>query len=219
MIVTRRRRKQFKIGRLTLPIIALAVIAFAFWWPPSHAAIFGGRMAPIWSRANTVYQRAAAPFHFAAQNRVITARNREIATLKSQLTAAQQQLTGESKKIVALKTEFGQAQAQAAVARTAHGTAPIALAGSSPFGVSASGTSTSSANDLSAGATPDMRRTAAVWAAMEPGNAAKVVQRLPVPYVARVLSLMSADAASQILDSLPASAAAKLTQENPGLRK
>ena len=53
---------------------------------------------------------------------------------------------------------------------------------------------------------------------MEPDNAAKVVQRLPVPYVARVLAQMSPDAVGAILDAVPATFAAQLTQENPQLK-
>jgi flagellar motility protein MotE (MotC chaperone) len=53
---------------------------------------------------------------------------------------------------------------------------------------------------------------------MEPENAAKVVERLPVPYVAQVLALMSPDDAGAILDAVPPAFAAQLTQENPGLK-
>jgi hypothetical protein len=74
-------------------------------------------------------------------------------------------------------------------------------------------------SDLSANATPDMKRTADYWAAMDPENAAKVVVRLPTPYVARILALMPPEAAGTILDNLPPSFAAKLTQEKPELKR
>jgi flagellar motility protein MotE (MotC chaperone) len=54
---------------------------------------------------------------------------------------------------------------------------------------------------------------------MEPDNAAKVIQKLPVPYVARVFSQMSPDAVGAILDALPSTYAAELTQENPELKR
>ena len=64
-----------------------------------------------------------------------------------------------------------------------------------------------------------MRRTAQVWANMDATNAAKVVQRLPIPYVARVLALMSPDDAGAILDAVPPAFAAQVTQENPQLKR
>jgi flagellar motility protein MotE (MotC chaperone) len=75
------------------------------------------------------------------------------------------------------------------------------------------------ANDLSSGATPDMQRTAKYWANMEPDNVAKVLPKLPIPYVARVLALMSPDDVGAILDALPAAYAAQLTQEHPELKR
>ena len=65
----------------------------------------------------------------------------------------------------------------------------------------------------------ELNRTAQYWANMEPENAAKVVEKLPVPYVARVLSQMSPDAVGAILDAVPATFAAELTQENPQLKR
>ncbi len=53
---------------------------------------------------------------------------------------------------------------------------------------------------------------------MQPENAAKVVQRLPIPYVAEVLALMSPDDAGSILDAVPPAFAAQVTQENPSLK-
>jgi flagellar motility protein MotE (MotC chaperone) len=64
-----------------------------------------------------------------------------------------------------------------------------------------------------------MRRTAAVWAAMDAESAAKVVQKLPQDYVARVFALMSPDAVGAILENLPASYAAQITQEHPQLHR
>ncbi|MDQ2992636.1 MAG: hypothetical protein M3R30_07465 [Candidatus Eremiobacteraeota bacterium] len=54
---------------------------------------------------------------------------------------------------------------------------------------------------------------------MDPENAVKVVQKLPVSYVAHILALMSPDAVGPILDALPPAYAASLTQEHPELRR
>jgi flagellar motility protein MotE (MotC chaperone) len=64
-----------------------------------------------------------------------------------------------------------------------------------------------------------MKRTADYWAAMDPENAAKVAQRLPTSYVARILALMPTEAAGTLLDNLPPTFAAKLTQEKPQLQR
>jgi flagellar motility protein MotE (MotC chaperone) len=64
-----------------------------------------------------------------------------------------------------------------------------------------------------------MRRIAQYWANMQPENAAKLVERLPAGYTAHVFSVMPPDAVGAILDALPAAYAAKLTQENPQLKR
>ncbi|MBV8488941.1 MAG: hypothetical protein JO199_00325, partial [Candidatus Eremiobacteraeota bacterium] len=46
MIVTRQRRKAFPWRRFILPVVAIALVIFAFVWPPSHNVIFGGPMSP-----------------------------------------------------------------------------------------------------------------------------------------------------------------------------
>ena len=54
---------------------------------------------------------------------------------------------------------------------------------------------------------------------MEPENAAKVIQKEPIPYVAHILALMAPDTVGSILDALPADYAAKLTADHPELKK
>ncbi len=63
-----------------------------------------------------------------------------------------------------------------------------------------------------AASSPDDRRLAATWAAMEPEKAAAVVQRLPDGQVTRVLAQMDADSAGAIMDALPTRIAARLSQ-------
>lgn len=223
MIVTRQRRKSFPWGRLMLPLLAIGIAAFALWWPPSHKVIFGGKMSSFWVSASTVYDRAAAPFHFAAQDKVITQKNKEIADFRSQTTAQTTQLTADKKKLAAMQSELNRAQADLAQARSGSATKLSSRTPTNQQSLSASNPTATSTQrvygDLASGATPDMRRTASAWAAMDPDTAAVVLQKLPVPYVARVMALMSPDSAAAILDALPASYAAKLTQENPDLRK
>ncbi|HTU71473.1 MAG TPA: hypothetical protein VMF11_14310 [Candidatus Baltobacteraceae bacterium] len=217
MIVTRRRRKPFPWKRLILPVIAIALVSFAIAWPPSRNAITGGPMAPMWQTVGSRFSTVAAPFRFAAQNQLLTAKNRLIKQLQSQIAGLQSQSEAKDKQISSLNAQIAQLQSQAANARSTT-TAPVAAPSTASLGV-ASGSAVSASGDLSAGATQDMRRTAQIWASMEPENAAKVVQRLPVPYVARVFALMSPDDAGAILDALPAAFAAQLTQENPELKR
>ncbi len=209
MIVTRRRRKPFPWRRLILPVIAVGLVIFAFSWTPSRNAIAGGPMAPLWESTSTSFGAVAAPFHFAAQNQVLTARNRQIEQLQAQIADLQAQGVAKDKQISGLNDQIAQLETQASNARTnASAVVPA------PAGITAS-----AAGDLASGATQDMRRTANYWASMDPENAAKVVQRLPVGYVARIFALMSPDAAGAILDALPTAYAAQLTQENPELKR
>jgi flagellar motility protein MotE (MotC chaperone) len=217
VIVTRRRRKPFPWKRLILPTIAIALAIVAFSWTPSRTVITSGPMAPVWQATGSRFDAIAAPFHFAAQNQLLTDRNRQIVALQAQIADLQSQAAAKDKQISSLNDQVAQLQSAAANARSSSGivaptgssaTSAVPVAGASP-----------AAGDLAAGASADMRRTANYWANMDPENAAKVVQKLPVPYVARVLALMSPDAVGAILDALPAGFAAQLTQENPELRR
>ncbi|HVA33607.1 MAG TPA: hypothetical protein VNG31_05630 [Candidatus Baltobacteraceae bacterium] len=214
MIVTRQRRKPFPYKRLILPIVAIVLLVVAFTWSPSRNAMLSGPMAPAARTAGGWLGTIAAPFHFAAQNQIITDRNRQIAVLQNQLTAAQNAGTQKDKRISNLQQQLEQVQAQLASAGSA-GPKPRGNSNAPP--ASASGTVGSAAAAPANGASPEMQRTAAYWTAMDPDNAAKVAQRLPPPYVARVLALMSPQAVGAILDALPPAYAAKLTQEHPEL--
>ncbi|GAC1359878.1 MAG: hypothetical protein NVSMB31_20210 [Vulcanimicrobiaceae bacterium] len=198
-----------------LPIIAVLMLVAAFVLPPSRNIIMGGPLAPMWRMLGAGMANVTKPFHFAAMNNEITARDHTITQLQTQMNDDKAQLADRDKQISALQSQVNQLT-QASVndrSKVAKAPAPAASAGSA-FGASASGGS-----DLTASATPDMRRTATQWAAMDAENAAKVVQRLPVQYSARILALMPADAAGQILNALPAPYAAALTQEHPELRR
>ena len=215
MIVTRQRRKPFPVGRLVLPLVAILAIIGALIWPPSRAAITSGPLSPLWQSLGPRFAVVAAPFHFAAQNQLIARRNHEIVTLQAQLANAQRSLATAQKDAAALKARVTQLDAQVAQ-KSAKVSTPSLRPAASPgaFGTS----STASSSNLAASATPDDRRVAADWAAMDPSKAAKVVQRLPVPYDAKIFSLMSASDVGAILDALPPAFAARITQENPTLK-
>ncbi|HEY8313150.1 MAG TPA: hypothetical protein VIG51_03165 [Candidatus Baltobacteraceae bacterium] len=207
MIVTRRRRKAFPWKRVVLPLLAVGLLVAAIVWPPSQQWLATGPFAPLWRSAQPV----AAPFHFAAQNRAIADRTREIATLRAQVADAKAQITDRDKQISSLRTQVNQLQTQAALAqspaRASVSSVPAPQSTSAAFG------------DLAQGATQDMRRTAQEWGAMDADAAAKVVQKLPLPYVAHIFALMSPDSAGAILEALPPAYAASLTQEHPELRR
>lgn len=225
MIVTRKRKKPFPFKRLLLPGVAILLVVFALSWGPSRDAMSSGPLGPVVQATGAWFETVAAPFHFAAQNQTITDLNRRIAALQTQLATAKSEAQTKDKKIADLQTQLDQAQTQLATANAS----PAAVRGSAPGkssplpGASVPGfggdSVATTGSDLAANATPDMKRTANYWAAMDPENAAKVAQRLPAPYVARILALMPAEAAGAILDNLPPTFAAKLTQERPDLSR
>lgn len=215
MIVTRQRPKPRQVHKILLPVIALVLLALAFILPPSRNLIVNGPLAPAFRVAGNFFENAAKPLHFAALNSEIGKRDRTIAQLQAQINDQKTQLAGRDKQISALQSQINQ-MAQQGVADRAKNV-PKAPAATSDAG-GGTGTPQTSGSDLTANATPDMRRTASQWSSMDAESAAKVVQKLPVPYVARVLALMPADAAGQILNALPPSYAAALTQEHPELR-
>jgi flagellar motility protein MotE (MotC chaperone) len=207
VIVTRQRRKPFPYKRLVLPLIAIALAAFALWWGPSRNAIAGGPLAPVWRSAGNWAATIAAPFHFAAQNQTITNLNRQIASLQSQLASAQNDGRSKEQRISQLQRQLDRLQTQAATARSSPASAVVRPAPAASAGAFGAG------SNAAANATPDMKRTAAYWGAMDPDNASKVIQRLSPAYVARVLALMDPQTVGAILDALPPAYAAKLTQE------
>jgi MgtE intracellular N domain len=231
LIVTRQRRKPFPWRMILLPAIAIALIVFAFVWAPSRNVIANGPLSPMYRVTGNAFANVAQPFHFAAQNQVITDRNRQIAVLSSQLAEAQSSVADKEKQVASLQGQIDQLQAEQASSRGNSSPAPRpaasaaggnAAAANNPPGAATAppGAQTGSLNgDLSAGATTDMRRVGQYWASMDPENAAKIVERLPTSYVARVFALMSPDSVAQILDGLPPKYAAQLTQENPQIQR
>lgn len=214
MIVTRRRRKPFPWRAVLLPLAAIAVLTGALAWAPSRNWIASGPAAPLWRALSPL----AAPFDLASQARTIQTQNGRIAALRKQIAQERDMVTSRDKQITALQTQVGTLQQQQALspARRTAPAVPASAATAGPFGGAAM---VGASGDLTAGATPDMRRTAADWAAMDPSAAAKILLKLPRSYDARILALMPSDAAGAILESLPPAFAAALTQEDPQLRR
>lgn len=186
MIVTRRRRRPLRLERALLPLAAFAALAFALLWPPSQHAI-----------VSTI----APPFTFAAQQQQIADRDRTIQALSVRLEQQRATAAADDARVEQLRRQV------AALAEQPHPPAP-AVRGTPPAAAAAA-SGVLSAQPPSAQAD---RHLAATWAAMDPEKAAAVVQRLPDDDVNRVLALMDADAAAQIMNALPAGTAARLAR-------
>lgn len=214
MIVTRKRRKPFRLQKYMPPLAAVGLIVLAFIWMPSHNAIFNGPLAPMWRALGSTSDRVVQPLHFVRQNAEISQKEQQIISLQRQIAADRTQTQTLNKQLTMLQTQLNESQQQQALERGR--VAPKSTAIRSAAG--AFGDPASAESDLSTSATPDLRRTANEWGSMDAENAAKVVQRLPISYVARVFAVIPSDAVGQILDNLSPAYAAQLTQEHPELR-
>ena len=203
MIVTRHRRRRSNVGRFLLPLAAIAALAIALVWPPSHDAIANGPLKPVWDGAARVLVAVATPFRFAAQQQQITDRNQQIRDLNVRLEAQRAAAADGDAKVQAL-----QQQVTALSNQPRPTPVPAVRATAAPPGANA-------VAGASAPATDADRRLAATWAAMDADKAAAVVQRLPDYQVVRGLALMDADSAAQILNALPTAVAARLSRAAP----
>jgi flagellar motility protein MotE (MotC chaperone) len=199
MIVTRRRKKKFPWKRALIALVAIALVAGVFWWTPSRT----------WIASTPPVKPVVQLFDPVGKQQQINAQDAQIAALRQQLASVQTQVTDRDKQISKLQTQVNDAQQQAVMANAAPSARPSPQASGAPAMTS----------DLSAQGMPDMRRTAQVWGAMDSEAAAKIVQRLPADYVVRVFALMSPDSVGAILENLPSSYAARLTQEHPELKR
>lgn len=204
MIVTRRRRKPFPWKRVLPAAIAIALLVGVFAWAPSRN----------WIAKQPVMTPVMKPFDAVGQMQTINSQNAQIASLQKQLEDARNQIADGDKQISGLQTQLNSAQQEAALAQAAK---PQPRATPVQSGTGTASTAAQNATDLSSQATPDMRRTADVWAAMDAESAAKVVQKLPDDYVARIFALMSPDSVGAILENLPPAYAARLTRDRPEL--
>jgi flagellar motility protein MotE (MotC chaperone) len=211
MIVTRQRpKKKFNPRKLILPLVSILVLGFALWWPPSQKRITGfvtnGPLNPIVARIGAFFTPYLAPLHFASQEQVIADRNRQIEALGGEIESQRKDSASKDAQIAALQFQIKQMQSAAAKAAEAtpspavRSVSAAAANGEAPVPVE-----TTSSTD-------DPKHAAAVWATMDPEQAAAVAQKLPADYTAKVLALMSNDAAGQLLGALPPDYAAKVSQ-------
>jgi len=199
MIVTRRRPKRRNYGRIVLPVLALAALAGALYWPPSHNVIFNGPLKPVWTFLGAAGSQAAKPLTFAAQQQQIADQNRKLRDDAAIREADRKDKEAKDAQIAALRSQVVQLQASdkatplpAPVAKPTAAAADLGLGGS-------------------AAAVPDdIRRTAAYWSSMDAEKAAAIAQRLPDDYVNRVFAQMAPDSVADIMNALPAKVAARL---------
>lgn len=209
MIVTRQRpKKKFNPRKVLLPVVALIALAFAMWWGPSRTRITGffvnGPLTPIAQRVAAFFTPYLAPLHFAAQEQVIADRNKQIEGLGSEIEGQRKDMASKDAQIAALQFQIKQLQSAASKAAEAS-PSPVPRAASGPNGEVP-------AAPVTAATTDDPKHAAAVWATMDPEQAAAVAQKLPADYTAKVLALMGNDAAGALLGALPAEYAAKVSQ-------
>jgi flagellar motility protein MotE (MotC chaperone) len=207
MIVTRQRpKKKFNPRKLLLPIVAIAALAFASWWPPSQKIIRGafssGPVVAIEGRVTGFFAPYLAPLHFAAQEQVIADRNRQIEALNGQLESQRKDMAAKDGQISGLQAQVRQLQdAYTKLAQATSSPAPVVRTASGGI-VPATPEPT----------TDDPKHAAAVWASMDPAQAAAVAQRLPPDYTAKVMALMDSDSAGALLGALPPTYAAKVAR-------
>lgn len=199
MIVTRQRRKPFPWRRVLILAAIAAIVAGAFAWPVSRALIAQSPPGQAVARSPM-----AAPFNAMALQRQTAAQAAQIQALQAQNASLQSALDRGNRRIAALQHRLH--------AHTARRTAPELGAAAHPSAAPAPAASTAPV-DLASTATPQDRRTAADWSAMDASAAAKIAQRLPMPEVERIFAVMQPDAVGPILEALPPAYAAKLTQE------
>ena len=204
MIVTRRRERKFSLRPLLLPVIALAALAGALIWPPSHKAIVDGPLAPVWSNL----AQLGRPFSFAYQNQVIADRNREIKSLNDRLEGDRKTVAARDSKIGALQDTLKRIQNAPSPPTSAPTIAKVA-----PVTGAGTPSTLGGATSQTAPQPDDIGRVAAYWGGMEADKAAAIVQRLPEDYVVRVFKKMSPDQVGEILAALPAVVAARLSAD------
>jgi flagellar motility protein MotE (MotC chaperone) len=200
MIVTRRRPKKRSMLPILLPLFAIAALAGALYWPPSHNVIVNGPLKPVWNAASGLGGTLARPFSFATQQQHIADQNREARRLNSTLEADRKTQADKDARIAALQTQVTQLQAQP----KATAVPPIVPKAKTAAGAAGNPADTASAPE-------NVKRTAAYWSSMDAEKAAAIVQRLPDDYVNQVFAQMPADSVADIMNTLPPKVAARLT--------
>lgn len=213
-IITRQRKKKRSVRGLLLPVVAIALLVAAIFWPPSRSWFQNGPLHPIWALTGAGWNVVAQPLHWAAQNQLIADKNRELRRLNALLDAQRAEVASKDERIKSVENQMKATLASIANATPTPGPgaqgpqgppgAPGAPGASAPQQVAVSGSSSS-----------EIARTAAYWNSMDPEKAAAVVKKLPVEYVSKVFAKMPSDQVAEIMNSLPPSDAAKFAGAVP----
>jgi flagellar motility protein MotE (MotC chaperone) len=206
VIVTRHRRRRAHPWRFAGPLLVLVALGGALALPPVQQKIANSPLRPLWIAAGGTGATLARPLTFAAQQQTITDRNREIRTLDAQLETQRKAQADRDAQIQQLQRRL--AAAQNVPRPTPVPPAPVTPA---PDAFGSRGNGEAPALQGGAPASDDDKRLAATWAAMEPENAAALIERLPDAEVTRVLAVMDPDSAGAIMDALPPAAAARIS--------
>jgi flagellar motility protein MotE (MotC chaperone) len=210
VIVTRKRQRRSNPARWIVPLLVLAALAAALTWPPAQRAVASGPLAPVWNAGGNAATVAVRPLTFAGQQQTIADRNRELRDLNNRLEQQRQAKADADARAQKLQQQVAALENQP-VETTAPAPRP-APANAAGFGSASTGGTTNGGASSAGAPTPEEKRLAATWAAMEPEKAAAVIQRLPDDEVTRVLAQMDADGAGAIMNALPASVAARISR-------
>lgn len=105
MIVTRRRPKKRNLAPILLPLAAIAALALALAWPPSHKVIVDGPLRPLWNVTGSVTTQVSRPFSFAAQQQQIADKNRDLRARDAALETNRKAQEAKDARISALQSQ------------------------------------------------------------------------------------------------------------------
>jgi hypothetical protein len=204
MIVTRQRKQKKSSLPILLPIAAIAMLVVALTWPPSRNFITNGPLKPVATVFDTVWGTVSRPLTFAYQQQQITDRNEQIKELNDKLEVDRKAAADQDAQVQQLQKQIADLNNQPEATPAAVAALPAQGTAAAPGGAPAA--------DAAAPVSNSVRLAAQQWAAMDPGKAAALVQKLPAIYVSSVFAQMSPDAVGPIMDALPPKVAALIIQ-------
>jgi flagellar motility protein MotE (MotC chaperone) len=208
MIVTRQRKQKKNALPILLPIAAIVMLVVALSWPPSRNFITNGPLHPVATVVEKFWGTAATPLTFAYQQQQITDRNREVKRLNDTLETDRKAAADKDAQLAALRKQIAAAQTASTEASPAPSPSAAAVA-SAAGGGGIPGAAAPSPADAA------LKLTGQQWSSMDPENAAKIAQKLPVSYDSAVFAQMSPDSVGPIMDALPPTFAAQIIQSSP----
>lgn len=211
MIVTRQRKKKQSNLPILLPIAAIAMLAIALTWPPSRNFITTGPLKPVATVFDGAWGIVSRPLSFAYQQQQITDRNQQIKDLNDQLETDRKTQDAKDAQLQALQKQIADANSEPDAATPAPAMPLAGQPAAAPVGAAGAPAQPSVSDAI--------RRAAQQWSAMDPENAAALVQKLPTAYVSAVFAQMSPDSVGPIMDALPPKVAALIVESgtNPQL--